>query len=296
MFKIDHNGSLAGGTHINLPAGFNYTGNAVAITDSISGGTPPVALFGLSDLFCDGYDEAAPTGYCLYMNPPSGGYLQLLDIYNVRSTFMNGLYMGVSGTNAYINGVDFHGLALEDNSNPAHLLVMDSGTSTLGVSNNNFYGVQFEATSGPGITYIGSSPLENNNFYGNMFDMTTEILNSSSGVFKNNNFIGYIGLSNTVVVKQPFTVASAATATPVTVYTLPGSSVATYFVSCSVGVENAGSYYAATSLVTLDGTTANITSLAAGAGMAITLSGLNVQAAQASGGPLPIYCSLMQWK
>lgn len=79
--------------------------------------------------------------------------------------------------------------------------------------------------------------------------------------------------------------ASSTSGSPVTVLTVPSGQIATYILRASLSsATNDPTNYAAVSIVSLDGTTAKITSLVSAALMTITLSGLNVQLTQSSGG------------
>lgn len=89
--------------------------------------------------------------------------------------------------------------------------------------------------------------------------------------------------------------ASAATATPVTIMTLPvlaGWSV--YLVSATRNNVNDAANYNTTAIVSTNGTAARITTLQSGALLTITLSGLNVQATQSSGGAAVITYSIFK--
>lgn len=88
---------------------------------------------------------------------------------------------------------------------------------------------------------------------------------------------------------------STASATPVTILALPvltGWSV--YLVSATRNNVNDAANYNTTALVSTNGTAARITTLQSGALLTITLSGLNLQATQASGGSAVITYSIFK--
>ncbi|MGA8161561.1 MAG: hypothetical protein WCB76_12175, partial [Acidobacteriaceae bacterium] len=73
MFQVGRSGQLTGLTVI-MPSSMEYTGKVISVIDTI---TPP-DTFSISDVVIDASKETDPTtgGYCFYMSPPSGSYIQ----------------------------------------------------------------------------------------------------------------------------------------------------------------------------------------------------------------------------
>lgn len=87
---------------------------------------------------------------------------------------------------------------------------------------------------------------------------------------------------------------SAASGTTVTIFSLSPASPAVYLVSVNIGTVNDTSNYSATAIVIIDGTSARLVTTFNATLQTITLSGLNIQSTQTSGGTKTIYGSALR--
>jgi hypothetical protein len=185
MFKLERNGQLTG-LHVVFPAAMVYTGKAVSVRDTVTVGN----ALRLDGVTVDATAEASGGvggGYCLYLEPPSGSYIQLVNFSNVTCNgLLNGLYLKAAGTNGYINGNNFLNFVLMGNGN---LLTFYS--TGLQMNGNTFANFQFDGL-GPAITYKGTSSIRQNVFTSSyIWDTSTPVLNQNNGS-SNNLFWGSV--------------------------------------------------------------------------------------------------------
>lgn len=90
------------------------------------------------------------------------------------------------------------------------------------------------------------------------------------------------------------TTASTPSGTPVTIYTLPNIPDGTWLVTASVPGASDAAYYNASSIVHSSNASTKAIALATATGMAISVSGLNLQTTQASGISIAMHWSILR--
>jgi hypothetical protein len=188
MFKVDRNGQLKG-LHVVFPNSMTYTGKAIDVEDTITN----TDSFLIDGVIVDATAEPSGGtggGYCLYISPPSGSFVQLANFRNIQCAGMqNGIYLNTSGANTYINGNNFTNLILTGNGS---LWTYNTTATGLQIKGNVLANVTFDGL-GTAITYTGTNAASNNictSCY--IWDTATPISNGGNGLA--NVFIG--GMDN----------------------------------------------------------------------------------------------------
>ena len=184
------------------------------------------------------------------------------------------------------------------NNSPSYTSKLTSGK----IENNSFHGVSTPIALAP---QIGTTPnvCDDVVIRGNKVDVAATSLVMTGGnasqyvstrVFDNPvpgtvPPVAGTGVDDLVIQHKAFAKASAPSGSPVTVLTLPSAGY--YRVDMNAFVKAASSTFSATATITVNGGVARITSQSDGANLALTLSGLNVQANQTTGAMNDIYAT-----
>jgi hypothetical protein len=181
MFKVDRNGQIDG-PHVVLPSGFSYAGKVIDVEDTITGGTqsPSPNSFSMKNVFVDGSAESSNTAYCLYIAPPAGSYIQLINIDNVNcSAVYKDIYLyAVGTTNTYISAITFNQPILSSYGASSSNITFDAEPGSLMIYGVQFNAMQLEGT-GCGITYMGGAVMHSNIFTGYIFDVNNPVCDNS---------------------------------------------------------------------------------------------------------------------
>jgi hypothetical protein len=131
---------------------------------------------------------ATAGGYCLYMAPPSGGYIQssssAVDNLTCKG-LLHGVYLYTAGSGTYINGMNFSNLSLT--SFGADNLAFNAVSGSIGISGNTFSNLHIEgALSTAGISYLGTQNIQYNTLSSvKIWDTITPISNANGSANKN---------------------------------------------------------------------------------------------------------------
>lgn len=183
MFQVDCNGQAVG-LHISIPAALNYTGKAVQVVDTIT--NQNINTFSLDGLSIDAGTYFAG-GYGLYLAPPSGGWIQLVNLRNIRiQGLANSMVLKSTGAGGYVNGNNFSDIMLEGNGT---LLTLNAAAGSLQIDGNTFANLQTDG-GGVGISLTGSAPIQGNVFAPlKIWDTKTPVSNTNTAA-TGNLFIG----------------------------------------------------------------------------------------------------------
>lgn len=183
MFKVMANGQIAG-LHVVLPAAPTYTGKVLDVEDTITVGN----AFSIDSILIDGSAQSTPGGYGLYMQPPTGGYIQLVNLSDVTVLFMGtNMYLGAAGASGetYINGVNFANFVLWGNT--VDLAINPQTAQYTEINGNTFSNLQLEG-SGIELLMEGAGPIQGNVFSGVYFwDSTTPVSSTNHTTCKLTN-------------------------------------------------------------------------------------------------------------
>lgn len=185
MFQVDCNGQLLN-MHIYIPPALSFTGKAVQVVDTIT--NQNINTFSLDGLSIDAGTYSAG-GYGLYLAPPVGGWIQLVNFRNIRiQGTANNLTFYANGAGTYINGNNLSDVMLEGGGS---LLNFNCTATCLQIDGNTFANLQTDG-SGVAISYTGSGYIQHNLFLGaRIWDTSTPISNANSKA-QMNVFIGQI--------------------------------------------------------------------------------------------------------
>ncbi|MGB6856403.1 MAG: hypothetical protein WBE03_05900 [Terracidiphilus sp.] len=155
MFSIKANGAISG-LWVQIPAGQTYAGRVLDVEDTINNNT-----FSIDHVRIVGTGG----GYGLYMQPPAGGYISLVNVNDVTLKSLGTcMYLGATGTSGttYINGVNFNNIQLDCGGN-TDLAINPRNVQTSEINSNTFSNIQLEG-SGTELLMEGAGPIEGNIF------------------------------------------------------------------------------------------------------------------------------------
>ena len=296
--NLAYTGTLTGGTGVvNLGSGQFYkaTGGNVGIGTS----SPVTKLQILGAAQTTAPTLGAATGGSLYLNNTDANYGLLFGTSSNGSSWIQAQRTDATATayNIFLNPSGGN-VGIGTVSPGTKLEVTGDITQTWAASMDRFVGSKFSTTYELGLHFIESGRETRIvskagdgtgliSFYTGVTPTEKMRLDASGNLLVGNTATTGSTANNAIVLggilKTISGSVSAASGTATTLYTAPSLANGTYIVS--VGLNNTAepAVYSAVSLISVDSTVIQATTLKTATGMTISISGQNVQATQASG-------------